>query len=166
MTQRRPRPLAPPLKESGMAPQRTAVITGSASRDAAIGLQSPSTSTVGTSPLARLARAEKSLVCNELRCLSKDRQPPPRALYGERHECNDQPQRSGYLQVACVDCSPGTWWVWSEFLLIVRRCNEADRRDANSPRLCSHRRHNAYSPSRQEPLTRCSRHPMGRTNRY
>jgi hypothetical protein len=30
MTQRWPRPLAPPLKESGMAPQRTAVITGSA----------------------------------------------------------------------------------------------------------------------------------------
>ena len=63
-----------------MAPQRTAVITGSASRDAAIGLQSPSTSTVGTSPLARLARAEKSLVCNELRCLSKDR-PLPCALF-------------------------------------------------------------------------------------
>jgi hypothetical protein len=92
-----------------MAPQRTAVITGSASRDASIGLQSPSTLTVGTSTLARLARAEKSLVCNELRCLSKDRPSPLCALYGERHECNDQPQRSGYLQVARVDSKP--WYV-------------------------------------------------------
>jgi hypothetical protein len=139
-----------------------AVITRSASRDAAIGLQSRLTSTVTPSLLARLAQAEKSPACNELRCIPKDRLPPPCALYGERHECNDQAQRSGYLQVACVDCSPGTWWVWSEFLLRARRCNEADRRrDANSPRLCSQRRHNAYQPSRQEPLTRCSRHPLG-----
>jgi len=130
-----------------MAPQHTAVITRSVSRDAPIRLKSRGTSTAAASPLARLAGAEKSLVGNELRCLSKDRQPPPHALYGERHECNDQPQRSGYLQVACVDWSPGTWWVWSEFLLRARRCSEADRRrDANLSRPCTKRRHNANQP--------------------
>jgi hypothetical protein len=127
MTQRQPRPLAPPLKESGMAPERTAVITGSASRDAANGVRSPSTTTVGTSPSARLARAEKFLDCNELRCLSKDRPPVRRALYEERSECNDQPQRSGYVEQARIDSGPVTWWVGSRFLLITRRGNEADR---------------------------------------
>jgi hypothetical protein len=135
-----------------MASQHTAMITGSVSRDASIRLKSRGTSTAAASPLARLAGAEKSLVCNELRCLSKDRRPPRRALYGEHSECNDQPQRSGYVQVARVDSSPGKWWVWSEFLLRARRCNEADRRrDANSSRPWGQRRHNPRtSPSRQE----------------
>jgi hypothetical protein len=150
-----------------MASQRTALITGSASRDAAIGPESRRTTTVASSPWARLAQAERLLVCNELRCLSKDRPASPRTLYGGRHECNDQPQRSGYVQGARVDSSPCRWWVWSEFLLRARRCSEADRRrDANSLRPCSQRRHNAYKPSRQEPLTQCSRHPMARTNRH
>ena len=132
-----------------MAPQHTAVITGSASRDAAIGLESRWTSAVAASPWARLAGAEKFLVCNELRCLPKDRPLPSRALYGERSECDDQPQRSGYVQVARVDSSPGKWWVWSEFLLRARRCNEADRRlDPYSPRPCSCRRHIAFQPHR------------------
>jgi hypothetical protein len=130
-----------------MAPQQTAVITGPASRDAAIGLESRWTSAVAASLWAPLAGAEKFLVCNELRCLPKDRRLPRRALYGERSGCDDQPQRSGYVQVARVDSSPGRWWVWSEFLLRARRCSEADRRrDAYSPRPCSRRRHIAYSP--------------------
>jgi hypothetical protein len=110
-----------------MAPQRTAVITGSALRDAVIGLESRWISTVAASPLARLPGAEKSLVCNELCCLSKDRPPLRRALYGERSECNDQPQRSGYVEQARIDSGPVQWWVGSRFLLRVRRGNEADR---------------------------------------
>jgi hypothetical protein len=94
-----------------MAPQRTAVITGSASRDVAIGLQSRWTSTVGTSPLARLARAEKSLACNELHCLPKDPSLLRRALYLERSECDDQPQQSGYEQHARVDSGYSKCWV-------------------------------------------------------
>jgi len=135
-----------------MAPQHTPVITGSASRDAAIGLESRWTSAVAASLWARLAGAEKFLVCNELRCLPKDRPLPQRALYGERSECDDQPQRSGYVQVARVDSSPGKWWVWSEFLLRARRGNEADRRrDANLSAVqpeAAHRvsAHNAYQP--------------------
>jgi hypothetical protein len=149
-------------KESGMAPQHTPVITGTASRDAAIGLGSCWISAVAASPLPRLTGAEKSLVCNELRCLSKDRPPPPRALYGERSGCNDQPQRSGYVQVARVDSSPGRWWVWSEFLLRARRCSEADRRqEANLYRPCSQGGTTRVSPSRQEPPTQRSRHLMG-----
>ena len=132
-----------------MAPQHTAVITGSASRDAAIELESRWTSAAAAALWAPLAGAEKFLVCNELRCLPKDRPLPRRALYGERSECDDQPQRSGYVQVARVDSSPGKWWVWSEFLLRARRCSEADRRrDAYSPRPCSRRRHIAYQPHR------------------
>jgi hypothetical protein len=131
-----------------MAPQHTAVITGSA-RDAAIGQESRWTSAVTASSWARLVGAEKILVCNELRCLPKDRPLPRPALYGERSGCDDQPQRSGYVQVARVDSSPGKWWVWSEFLLRARRCSEADRRrDAYSTRPCSRRRHIAYQPHR------------------
>ena len=111
-----------------MAPRHTAVITGSASRDGAIGPESRRTSAVAAPPRPRLAGAEKFLVCNELRCLSKDGPLPRRALYEERSECDDQPQRSGYVQVARVDSIPGKWWVWSEFLLRARRGNEADRR--------------------------------------
>jgi hypothetical protein len=163
MTQRRPRPLTP--KESTMTPC-IAVITRSASRGAAIGLQSRLTSTVTPSPLARLAQAEKSPVCSELRCLPKDRLPPPCALYGVRHGCNDQPERSGYLQVARVDCSPRTWWVWSEFLLRARRCSEADRRrDANSPVRAPRGGTSCISPSRQEPPTPFSKHPDGTAQR-
>jgi hypothetical protein len=132
-----------------MALQRSAVITGSASRDAAIGLESRRRPTVAASLWTRLAVAENSLVSNRLRCLPIDRPLPRRALYGERTECDDQPQRSGYVQVARVDSSPGKWWVWSEFLLRARRCSEADRRrDANSSRPCSPRRHIAYQSHR------------------
>ena len=147
MTPRAATPGGASPKESRMAPQRTAVITGSASRDAAIGLELRRTPTVAAAPWTRLAVAEKSLVWNELRRLPKDRPPPRRALYGERSECDDQPQRSGYVQVARVDSIPGKWWVWSEFLLRARRGNEADRRrDAYSPRPCSRRRHIRISP--------------------
>ena len=114
-------------KESRMAPRRTAVITGSALHDAGIGLESRWASTVAASPLPRLAGAEKSLACNELCRLSKDRPPLPRALYGERSECNDQPQRSGYVEQARVDSGSVKWWVGSRFLLRARRGNEADR---------------------------------------
>ena len=63
-----------------MTPQCTAVITGSASRYAAIGPESRRTTTVAASPWTRLAGPEKSLACNELCCLSKDG-PPPDALF-------------------------------------------------------------------------------------
>lgn len=145
-----------------MAPQHTAAIAGSVSRDAAIRLKSRWTSTAAASPLPRLAGAEKSLVCSELRCLSKDRLQPQGALYGEHSECDDQPQRSGYAQVARVDSSPGKWWVWSEFLLRARRCSEADRRrDTNSPGRAARDGTTRTSPSRQEPPTPCSKHPDG-----
>ena len=99
----------------------------------------------GSISVARLAG--EILACSELRCLSKDRLPPRGALYGG-FECDDQPQRSGYVQVARVDSIPGKWWVWSEFLLRARRGSGADRRrDTNSPgraaraaqRVTSHR---------------------------
>jgi hypothetical protein len=147
MTQRVAATAGASPKESRMTPQRTAVITRSASRDVAIGPESRRTTTVAASPWAQLGQAERFLVCNELRCLSKGRLAPPRTLYGGRHECNDRPQRSGYVQGARVDSRPGRWWVWSEFLLRARRCSEADRRrDANSLRPCSQRRHNAHQP--------------------
>jgi hypothetical protein len=151
-----------------MAPRHTAVITGSASRDAAIGPESRRTTTVPASVWPRLAGPEKSLACNELCCLSKDRPLPRRALYGERSECDDQPQRSGYVQVARVDSSPGKWWVWSEFLLRARRCSETDRRrDAYLSRPCSQKRHNAYQPIAARTTYTTRQAPnWGRTNRY
>lgn len=145
-----------------MASQHTAVITGSASRDAAIELESRWISAAAASPWSPLAGAEKFLVCNELRCLPKDRPLPRRALYGERSECDDQPQRSGYVQVARVDSSPGKWWVWSEFLLRARRGNEADRRrDANLSGPCGQRRPNACQPIAARTPTRRSGRLVG-----
>ena len=151
-----------------MAPQHTAVITGPASRDAAIGLESRWTSAVPASLCAPLAGAEKFLACNELRCLPKDGPLPRRALYGEHSECDDQPQRSGYVQVARVDSIPGKWWVWSEFLLRARRCSEADRRrDANLSRPCSQKRHNAHQPIAARTTYTTRQAPnWGRTNRH
>ena len=131
-----------------MAPQHTAVITGSASRRCS----RSDWSHAGHQRWQHLHWLDSQELRNPLSATScaacrKIGRSPPRALYGERSECNDQPQRSGYVQVARVDSSPGKWWVWSEFLLRARRCSEADRRrDANLSRPCSQRRHNAHQP--------------------
>ena len=61
-----------------MAPQHTAAITGSVSRDAAR-LKSRWTSTAAASSTVS-SQGLRIPVCSELRCLSKDRLPPRGAL--------------------------------------------------------------------------------------